>query len=137
MGQTLKLKYFLLGLLVALVAGFFLFTSYYDSAHPAPFYVDLILHFIGGIFVTALFAYIFLANKITLSRRAFVNAILLVSFTTLIGVLWEFYEYEVANLFMVQQNPLDDTLSDILMDIIGGTAFVIFYRLKSLISDSR
>ncbi len=137
MGQALKLKYFLAGLLAIIVTGFFYIDFHYSSSNPAPFYTDLTLHFLGGIFVTALAVYLLIINKITLSNNRLVNAILLVSIATFIGVLWEFYEYEVAAFALKQHDPVDDTLSDILMDMLGGTAFALFYKLKALIPDSK
>lgn len=137
MGQTLKLKYFLVGLLAIIVVGFFYIDFHYSDANLAPFYVDLTLHFLGGVFVVALATDFLLTNKVKLSRYGFMNAVFLVGLVALIGVLWEFYEYVVADIFLIRQGSLADVLSDLLMDILGGAAFVIFYKLDALISNSR
>lgn len=56
-----------------------------------------------------------------------------------VGVIWEFYEY-VASQILIQPiydnlgvrayfiGDLDDTMNDLLMDIIGALAFVSIYK---------
>lgn len=135
MGQTLKLKYFLAGLLLVIVIGFYFFNTYYTASNPAPFYTDLILHFLGGFWIAGLASYLLMENNFRLSRSAILNGIIIVSFSLLIGVAWEGYEYVVASVIGARQDPIDDVLSDLLMDILGGAAFALFYKIKALISE--
>ena len=136
MGQTLKLKYFLAGLLLVIAIGFYFFNTYYSAANPAPFYTDLILHFLGGFWIAGLSSYLLLANNFRLSRSAILNGLAIIGFAVLIGVIWEWYEYVVASAVGIRQDPLDDVLSDLLLDMFGGATFVAFYSLKALINDT-
>ncbi|TSC88917.1 MAG: hypothetical protein G01um10143_814 [Parcubacteria group bacterium Gr01-1014_3] len=137
MGQTLKLKYFLAGLLLVIAIGFYFFNTHYSIANPAPFYTDLILHFLGGFWIAGLSSYLLLTNNFRLSRSAVLNGLIIVGFSIFIGVAWEWYEYVVASIVGIKQDPLDDVFGDLLLDMLGGTAFALFYKLKALISDSK
>lgn len=95
------------------------------------FWSDILMHFIGGVFVAAIFLNFFQnENKPAL-------LLFTVSFAVLIGVLWEFYEYLAEYYFSrlsgfsVLGMALDDTLSDLFFDLLGGlTAGII--RLRPL-----
>ncbi len=138
MGQTLKLKYFLAGLLLVIAVGFYFFNTYYTSANPAPVYADMFLHFLGGLWIAGSASYLLLANNFRLSQSAVLNGLIIVGFSVLIGVAWEWYEYAVAAILGTRQDPLDDVLSDLLLDMFGGVTFAFFYKkLRDLIPSSK
>lgn len=103
-------------------------------------WADIALHFSGGIFV-GLFTIWFIFNKTNLPIQKeklpfYIVFILVISFTALIGVLWEFYEFILDQItgykssIMVMQENLKDTMSDLLMDLLGAAASVIFLKFK-------
>jgi hypothetical protein len=125
MGKTL-----IFGLIVILGLNFLaLFYGWY----PEVPWLDLLLHFMGGVWVAAFSAWFFKEEK---------RPVFILSFVALIGVLWELAEFSflndlVAYLFKAAQAAatLEDTLSDLLFDLLGGLAFIacLFYRSKKLI----
>ena len=101
------------------------------------FWFDITLHFLGGFFIAMLMAnylkeYVSNSNKLK-------NALIILGATVFIGVVWEFAEY-VANQTLIEptykyfkvrayfMGDLDDTMNDLLMDIIGALAFVFLRR---------
>lgn len=96
------------------------------------FYFDTILHFFGGFFV-AMFFYDYL-KEYTKSRK--IKKLLIITGATIfIGVIWEFSEY-IATYFLSDylysnygivccMGDLNDTINDLLMDIIGAIAFIV------------
>ncbi|MBI2025150.1 MAG: hypothetical protein HYT03_03640 [Candidatus Harrisonbacteria bacterium] len=128
MGKALILGFFLIqGLnFLALANGWYILLPWYDSA----------LHFLGGVWASALFVWFFNSKRIGNQTRP-VLIIFAISFTALIGVIWEFAEFTFLNRWMAaifQTNEtgggLADTLTDLLFDLLGGGFFVIAY-LKS------
>lgn len=129
MGKTL-----IFGLIVILGLNFLaLFYGWY----PEVFWLDSLLHFLGGIWVAAFFAWFFLERRL-LAEKFWVRAVLILSFVTLIGVLWEFAEISflnnlVAYLFGAAQAAatLEDTMADLLFDLVGGLVFIAYLSFRS------
>ena len=97
---------------------------------------DQTLHFLGGSFIAMLMAnYLseYFVNKNTLK-----NLLIIVGVTVFIGVAWEFAEY-IANQTLIEpvyiyfkvhayfMGDLDDTVSDLLMDILGATTLSLLH----------
>ena len=97
---------------------------------------DQTLHFLGGSFIAMLMAnYLseYFVNKNTLK-----NLLIIVGVTVFIGVAWEFVEY-IANQTLIEpvyryfkvhayfMGDLDDTVSDLLMDILGATTLSLLH----------
>ena len=127
MGKTLKILF-----VVIFVADFL---GLYYRLFQDFFWLDIALHFLGGIWLAIFFALVF-KDK---------NAIFMVSFVALVGVLWEFSEYVFLNDLMMKifgsadsglyAMSLDDTLADLAMDLVGAVAVAAGYwisRKKSL-----
>jgi len=126
---------------VALTVIFFVNTLglYYGWYHDF-FWFDVALHFLGGFFMAMLMANYL--NEYFVNKNFIKNTLIIVGATVLIGVLWEFSEY-LANLvlgpiiykwFAVKtyfMGDLDDTVSDLLMDILGAIAFSLLHLLRS------
>lgn len=83
-------------------------------------WLDLLVHFSGGLWVALAAAWVFL-----MTRRE-PSFFILVACVIGIGVSWEVFEY-VIGMSRGGQFLLDTTL-DILMDILGGIAGVILVR---------
>lgn len=105
--------------------------DWYDTV----LWFDIPMHLIGGMFIGTLFVYIFrIRNELLKTGSLFVFVILGVSFTVLIGVLWEFYELLADVIILKRYLLLDapggihfDTLKDLLYDIAGGAIVLILF----------
>lgn len=90
-------------------------------------YFDMIMHFIGGLWLSLLTLYYFMPQRMSL-RLA--GQILLVVF--LIGAGWEVFELLTDR--VIAQNPFNilDTTSDIFWDLAGGVAVVLYFLRKTI-----
>lgn len=76
-----------------------------------------------------------LLDKIRVSS-AIMTIIDYLSFVALVGVLWEFFEfgYDVfissKGYFMVAQEGVGDTMSDLFFDLLGGLLCLVIYKFK-------
>ena len=87
-------------------------------------YFDIIMHFLGGVWVGLFFIYVF-------SRRSLDNLIFKVVLSVLlIGIFWEIFEFYVNN--VVGRTPFNvvDTLFDIIFDFFGGLLSVLYFLKK-------
>jgi hypothetical protein len=98
-------------------------------------WLDILLHFSGGMVAASVFLY-FVNRQRSLFNFISVWWIVLliaVSFTALVGVGWEFFEFILDSISKTRgtvwqlQGGLVDTLSDLLMDLIGGAALVLAF----------
>jgi len=96
-------------------------------------WLDLPIHFLGGLFVGLLALYLYFykdimgAVKHNSAFAIIVIGVLTVSFT---GILWEFFEYlldyiRIAPIFF--QFDSKDIMGDLLFDILGGAAAGLTY----------
>ncbi len=94
---------------------------------------DMSLHFIGG-FLMAMFMSYYLADVRTPSKLK--NCLIIAGAVVFVGVIWEFYEYAASQILIrpIYDNfgvrayfigDLDDTMNDLLMDILGALAYVL------------
>ena len=85
-------------------------------------YFDMIMHFLGGVWVGLFFIYTLSVDEASL--KSLWQVVLL---TLLIGVSWEIYEFVVNN--MIGRVPFDilDTLSDIFWDVAGGFVSLFYF----------
>ena len=114
-----------------------LFYGWYDFP-----WFDTALHYLGGFFVALLFFNYLKKHFIPGSKAG--NALILVGSVALIGVVWEFAEY-IASQTLVEpvqaafgiktyfMGDLDDTVTDLLMDILGAMTVtgILFKNLHS------
>jgi len=116
-------------LLINFIAG--MYYNFYEY-----WWFDVFLHFLGGFFVAMLMVH-YLADIKTKSKLK--NYLIITGAVILIGVLWEFAEY-LANQTLVEPiynsfgikayfiGDLDDTLNDLLMDILGAISWLLLFR---------
>ncbi|MDP2705104.1 MAG: hypothetical protein U1D31_01495 [Patescibacteria group bacterium] len=103
------------GLLVAIVQfladKFFLYWQWW--------WLDVVTHFLGGIFVAALFiwAYAFFLKK----TPGLLPTLLVV---LAVGILWELFEYSTGMMRTDMEGYAFDTVSDIIMDVLGAGTLV-------------
>lgn len=92
-------------------------------------------HFLGGFFIAMLmFHYL----KDIRSQSVIKNYLIITGAVIFIGVIWEFAEY-LANQILIEPiydkfgirtyfvGDLDDTMNDLLMDILGAFSFSVFW----------
>lgn len=99
---------------------------------------DISLHFLGGFFMAMLMVH-YLADIKTSSRLKYY--LIIVGAVSFIGVVWEFAEYLASqtlieplyNNFQIRAyfiGDLDDTMNDLLMDILGALNWLFIFRRK-------
>jgi uncharacterized membrane protein YjdF len=107
----------------------------------APWF-DMPMHFVGGLWAAILFFYLNekffkISNKLTI----FITSI---SFVSLIGILWEFFEYVYSlifsssqiSLFLIPMNLYRDTLGDLFFDLLGAIIFYLIFLMVDRIRHS-
>jgi len=131
-------KKFILAIAVFLLISQAVWGSMLMMRPNAFWWVDIILHFFGGLMVAAILLG-FLEEKphiFILSQNKFFSLIVIVSFVALIGVLWEFYEYALDYFLVIHQMKLSDTLFDLFFDLLGGATAGIIYLTGSSKSET-
>ena len=106
-------------------------------------WIDNIMHFLGGgAAAIGMIWWTFYSAKVSASAKnlpKFYAAIIILGFTALVGVFWEFYELIIDRLItknnyisLLQQGGLLDTLKDLFVDLLGGAVAVwrFFYERK-------
>jgi hypothetical protein len=88
------------------------------------------MHFLGGIFIAYSFslAVTYLQERKILSElNVFSRSVFLFSLTSVATVIWEFGEFTLDSLFgTVAQASLEDTMLDMFLGLVGGTALIVF-----------
>ena len=95
-------------------------------------YFDMIMHFLGGLWLGLVFVWLFLVKKaVSQNISSLVDLKLITKIllgVLIIGVFWEIFEFIFNNILAGTSFDSLDTISDIFCDLTGG-AFVIFYFL--------
>ena len=98
------------------------------------FWFDMTLHFLGGFFM-AMFLSAYLKDNL-FDGWKLKNFLIILGAVSFIGIVWEFSEY-LANLIISPilydhygvrtyfMGDLDDTMNDLLMDILGAGLFAL------------
>ncbi len=98
---------------------------------------DIPLHFLGGVSLAItgmLFLNSFEEEYIMYVKNNFLRIVILLSFISLIAILWEFWEYFMKVLFYVPwQTDIADTLGDFAMALLGGLSGIFIYKKFKLI----
>ena len=126
----------LFGILVACAVGNFLL----NRAVPMPEWFSLFAHFsAGGLltawFIIAVWQWRDASDLHSASFLKFFGTIM--AWTALIGVLWELFEFFMFQRGLPSQQWLyDDTIWDLVMDLLGGAVAACWYRIidKSFVS---
>ncbi len=114
--------------------------SIYYGLYLKYWWFDVAQHFLGG-FLIAMLMTGYLKDHL-LPGDKLKNALIIVASAAFIGVVWEFAEY-IANQTLVEpfyrwfsihvyfMGDLQDTVKDLMDDILGGIGFFIIYSLWS------
>lgn len=92
---------------------------------------DTFTHYLSGVFTAYLG--ILLMEKFQFRQSYLGRIIFVLSFTCLVAVMWEFFEYGMDSLFgMTLQHAdttgVNDTMIDLISAFLGSITFLIFYR---------
>ncbi len=121
-----KIIFFLILILAINITG--LYYQWYLSYS----WFDQVLHFSGGFLIAILFS-IYLKDHL-LDKSKLKNTLIILGAVSFIGVTWEFAEY-IANQTLIEpfykyfqlhvyfMGDLNDTINDLLMDILGAGLF--------------
>jgi len=127
---------------LAAIFVFHVFASWY-SWYWIYSWIDIPMHFIGGVWVGMFFIWIFQGEKSNYFSPLpnILHLFVLSGFVILIGVFWEFFEFSF-DFFIAKKGLADfaqqgtaDTLGDLAMDLFGGITSWLVWSGRSKISD--
>lgn len=115
--------------------------------NPDYWWLDVVLHFLGGFFIASLAWWLGRkfprfdifhreGNSRPLKKNFFKNLIIFAAIGVLIGVFWEFFEFGFDYFFIdsgrftylnYAQISKSDTMSDLLMDFVGASAAAFIF----------
>jgi len=113
-------------------------TAYYFHLYLELWWIDMLMHFLGGAWVAAFSLwFIFFSNILNIKRENNLSSFLVTAFCAvlLVGIGWEIFEFKAGLSFF---SPLTlstrgywmDTISDLILDLIGGMFVALyFYRI--------
>jgi len=114
---------------IIIIVNYFAFKS---SLYWKIYWLDMAVHFLGGLALGFLFLYIItgLKEKGVFLLPKLITFLAILSFATLGGVLWEIFEYLLREffypVFTMKRNLIfgevryQDTISDLGFDLLGG-----------------
>ncbi len=121
----------LLYIVIILLAMNFLANKFYW--YSAIWWLDIIMHFVGGLWIGLLYIWIFRYKlKNSVQGGDFSSHIFKILFFVLVmGIAWEVFQGVVND--TLAKNPFDrnDVIIDLISDLAGG-AFAVFYFLKRI-----
>ncbi|MFH1188481.1 MAG: hypothetical protein V1652_01395 [bacterium] len=113
-------------------------------------WLDIPMHFIGGVFVTLVFYWLFeriFPHHFNIHHSFWTTLLFVLGWVALIGVLLELMEFSLdvcfihKSLSVMQQQGLRDTMGDLCMDLLGGMILAFFmkiwYNKKSKIKEEK
>lgn len=123
-------KKFFLSLVFSLT-GFYLVNAAADFYTTYPNF-DVPMHFLGGM-VAAIFFVLYFKKELS-KLSPLLIAVFLIGSTIFAGIIWEFFEWGLDHFLVpyvswmrISQLGLEDTLGDIFVDFLGGTAIFLLY----------
>lgn len=107
------------------------FLGFYER-HP---WLDMPMHVLGGVFITYSFSLAityFQERKILSELNVLSRSVFLFALTSTATVIWEFGEFTLDFFFdTVAQLSLEDTMLDMFLGLVGGTALIVFLARRS------
>ena len=97
---------------------------------------DIPMHVLGGVFIAYSFSLAityFQERKILSELNVFSRSVFLFGLTSSAAVIWEFGEFTLDFFFdTVAQASLEDTMLDMFLGLVGGTALIVFLARSSI-----
>ena len=106
----------------------FNYLATYFYWYSSIWYFDMIMHFIGGVWLGFFSIYLFKINNLNLKL-----VFKILFFLLCVGVGWEIFEIIINNFTIRDDFNLLDTSSDLFFDMAGGM-FAILYFFKKIMS---
>ncbi len=107
------------------------FLGFYKR-HP---WIDIPMHVLGGVFIAYSFSLTvtyFQERKILSELNILSRSVFLFALTSTAAVIWEFGEFALDFLFSTNtQASVEDTILDMFLGLVGGTALIIFLAGRS------
>ena len=121
----------LIKVVISLILGIFLvnFLANKFYWYSTIWYFDMIMHFLGGLWIGLIFIYAFPPKDHSMS---FILRTML--FVLFIGVSWELYEVLVNGVLAKDVFNSLDTISDIFFDLAGGFLAVLYFLRKIVLT---
>lgn len=86
---------------------------------------DMVMHFLGGFWVSIFSIYIFSYKEVILPIFR------IILFVLFIGILWEFFEIYSNNYIGGESFDMLDTVSDLFFDLSGGLCAILYLWKKT------
>lgn len=97
--------------------------------------LDIPMHVLGGVFIAYSFslAVMYLKQRKILSElNVLSRSVFLFTLTATAAVIWEFGEFTIDFLFSTNaQASVEDTILDLFLGLVGGTALIVFLAGRS------
>lgn len=97
-------------------------------------WLDVLLHFAGGFWLAAFFIFfLWRRHQEEFPKASSLSLLVLVSFASFGGILWEFFEFGYDTFFAlpsslpIAQMGQRDTMEDLFLDMLGATAAHWFF----------
>jgi hypothetical protein len=91
-------------------------------------WLDIPMHFLCGAWMAAFGAYFFFTRGPVRAHRALYEALILLGFAALAGVVWEFHEFVfdtyITDRRLIMQEGVAETMGDLFFDLLGATITV-------------
>lgn len=127
---------FLVLAVVFAILGFHMF-SIFQNWYITIWWLDIVLHMVGGAWVVFAFFYVQRRYTLLFSALPFVFSLVMVmGIVMLVGVAWEWFEFGFDYFFVPEaalwraQLGLTDTMGDLLADLMGGTLAGFYFLLR-------
>ena len=98
-------------------------------------WVDILLHFITGVFLGAIFLWWCNRKSLILSPKSLVISLLVSGLVG--GLIWESVEFTLWNFLPkigdyveIKKTPLRDTFSDLSLDTLGSLSWLVFVKIR-------
>lgn len=97
---------------------------------------DVLIHFLSGLWVSLLSLWIyFRSGYVKRPVQNIKQACIVAAFTVIvISVLWEFYQIIIG--IPIEENYVQDTIVDLVMDALGALMGLIYYVRVHLVSNT-
>ncbi|OHA88257.1 MAG: hypothetical protein A2653_00765 [Candidatus Zambryskibacteria bacterium RIFCSPHIGHO2_01_FULL_43_25] len=111
------------------IVGFLHLLALSESLYFIYGWLDLVVHFLSGIAIGVTFLWLYMKQALKNGQRKTFAKVLLVSIFTalLIASAWEVFEFKIGLTF-TSNNYAFDTLTDILITVVGGLISAFYIR---------
>jgi len=93
-------------------------------------WTDLLMHFLGGLWIAFLTAWVIVVLKKSVSIRQI--STILVASVLVVGVSWEVFEVLTHSTGTTNATFWSDTVSDLCMDVLGALTAIFIIRNKRI-----